>query len=122
MVVFPAYAGMFLITTETGVFVMSFPRVCGDVSLDKSLTEEEAMFSPRMRGCFQASDEHTSNESVFPAYAGMFQYSFQPAAQSRSFPRVCGDVSLYPASRQALSRFSPRMRGCFSDDEASKEN
>ena len=90
---FPAYAGMFPITVPTTASQKSFPRVCGDVSI-------------------QASDERTSNEA-FPAYAGMFLGRLRKATLPLSFPRVCGDVSDRYSGKQLYHQLSPRMRGCF---------
>ena len=110
---FPAYAGMFL---EIGVAVersAGFPRVCGDVSINHFARRAAPTLSPRMRGCFRASDERTSNECAFPAYAGMFPIKNGPRNLSRSFPRVCGDVSLVRRGKRHDYLLSPRMRGCF---------
>ena len=52
-------------------------------------------FSPRMRGCSGKIMPYYTLEDVFPAYAGMFRWSFS--------------VSTPPIS------FSPRMRGCSSN-------
>ena len=92
---------------------MSFPRVCGDVSvavLDKRLREA---FSPRMRGCFSDASAKKDQSKVFPAYAGMFLHQGLLPWGWFSFPRVCGDVSTSEKQQASIPGFSPRMRGCF---------
>ena len=50
-VVFPAYAGMFLIEAVTAERSTCFPRVCGDVPCLIAVSFPSVRFSPRMRGC-----------------------------------------------------------------------
>ena len=52
--VLPAYAGMFLKSSNTPICAARSPRVCGDVSARAFLRPRQARFSPRMRGCFHA--------------------------------------------------------------------
>ena len=54
MGVLPAYAGMFLKSSNTPICAARSPRVCGDVSARAFLRPRQARFSPRMRGCFHA--------------------------------------------------------------------
>ena len=90
--VFPAYAGMFLVSELTLSAQGCFPRVCGDVPnfpLEKGSAME---FSPRMRGCSYFGVAAALFLLVFPAYAGMFLLSTVISVAAPSFPRVCGDV------------------------------
>ena len=66
-----------------------------------------------MRGCFHQSELVVLDDSVLPAYAGMFPNTTQIALPLLSSPRVCGDVSKRTQQRAGSSAFSPRMRGCF---------
>ena len=52
---------------------------------------------------------------AFPAYAGMFPRLDSMYPRVRSFPRVCGDVSLRKQMLSRAIKLSPRMRGCFSE-------
>ena len=111
--VLPAYAGMFLVPKRLILNICGSPRVCGDVSLMVSRRIQQIRFSPRMRGCFQDLIDTLGRILVLPAYAGMFP-SRNPCRPTRqSSPRVCGDVSGSGLRRKTVTRFSPRMRGCF---------
>ena len=66
-----------------------------------------------MRGCFLDWTLRRKRISAFPAYAGMFPWSFAAPHLVSSFPRVCGDVSSPQKFLDALDELSPRMRGCF---------
>ena len=91
--VFPAYAGMFLLSHLIPPILTSFPRVCGDVpDIDAHLVKE-AGFSPRMRGCSSA------------ALTG--------GTESSSFPRVCGDVPQASGGVLAASAVFPAYAGMF---------
>ena len=114
--VFPAYAGMFLKQELRLILNSGFPRVCGDVSLAAYGVAADSLFSPRMRGCFQAVLNKEIYAQVFPAYAGMFPVVTGRLSKTYSFPRVCGDVSGALIFEMLLSKFSPRMRGCFYQD------
>ena len=70
------------------------------------------MFSPRARGCSCAGDDLQKAQAVFPACAGMFLPILTWFAPLVGFPRVRGDVPTCLAMACAVSRFSPRARGC----------
>ena len=110
---FPAYAGMFLRDDAKSGKVACFPRVCGDVSIDKAKDITVLKLSPRMRGCFQNQLRKNRKAKAFPAYAGMFLASLGLESLPLSFPRVCGDVSTFAKCALRVTLFSPRMRGCF---------
>ena len=112
--VLPAYAGMFLRPQDLCVSRTSSPRVCGDVSKFQLYGVAGMEFSPRMRGCFLASNLTRVITIVLPAYAGMFLRPLPKVILPLCSPRVCGDVSRTPAVKLLGIRFSPRMRGCFS--------
>ena len=90
-----------------------FPRVCGDVSADKSCRFPAHELSPRMRGCFRRAPITETALRAFPAYAGMFLTRKTRKGTRKSFPRVCGDVSSVIADDSTGIALSPRMRGCF---------
>ena len=71
--VFPAYAGMFRVSSMMWGTCRSFPRVCGDVPGDARLHDVDLEFSPRMRGCSETTCFNCFSLAVFPAYAGMFR-------------------------------------------------
>ena len=110
---FPAYAGMFPMTTAASKSNVRFPRVCGDVSVRADLTYQQGLLSPRMRGCFLSCNSDARRFPAFPAYAGMFLIPERLILNIRGFPRVCGDVSLRKQMLSRAIKLSPRMRGCF---------
>ena len=110
---FPAYAGMFLAEAYDGYELPGFPRVCGDVSIDLNRLILLRQLSPRMRGCFSFYSASVLSDSAFPAYAGMFPDTKIFKSQTKSFPRVCGDVSGEQKNPTDSTELSPRMRGCF---------
>ena len=111
--VLPAYAGMFLSPSSDLGLTLSSPRVCGDVSEQFGAMLIKAVFSPRMRGCFLASNLTRVITIVLPAYAGMFLRPLPKVILPLCSPRVCGDVSSPNRLRKKRRPFSPRMRGCF---------
>ena len=76
--VFPAYAGMFLLSSRVSSWVKSFPRVCGDVPPLRPCKPRSLAFSPRMRGCSSTWFRNRTGSTVFPAYAGMFPVNVPP--------------------------------------------
>ena len=70
--VFPACAGMFLVTSIHGSGTVSFPRVRGDVPDSLNPAEIPVPFSPRARGCSFVFRSGCPHRCVFPACAGMF--------------------------------------------------
>ena len=75
-------------------------------------------FSPHTRGCsFHKILLHNQN-SVFPAYAGMFLGVPSGAAKSARFPRIRGDVPFIVSSTCLIIGFSPHTRGCSADEAA----
>ena len=110
---FPAYAGMFPPPPISSILFPGFPRVCGDVSHEHTLTNPQAMLSPRMRGCFFLPIIPNQAVWAFPAYAGMFPSPETGTLPPRGFPRVCGDVSVSLFLKSVFQTLSPRMRGCF---------
>ena len=104
---------MFPFNEQFGAMLISFPRVCGDVSVLCVRIKVQYRLSPRMRGCFHASRRRLFSSRAFPAYAGMFLIPKRLILNIRSFPRVCGDVSETIISINISHVLSPRMRGCF---------
>ena len=110
--VFPAYAGMFLSYSCHGINSTRFPRVRGDVPLNRMRSPMRPKFSPRTRGCSGWKPEKLFPTHVFPAYAGMFlRLCTRPFPQS-GFPRVRGDVPCAKPYSHSGTQFSPRTRGC----------
>ena len=91
--VLPAYAGMFPGYIYYSRPLYCSPRVCGDVSSYTAWSCRCRRFSPRMRGCFRISGNHSEATPVLPAYAGMFRVATVSCAACSGSPRVCGDVS-----------------------------
>ena len=110
--VFPACAGMFRVGSSTIRSIGRFPRVRGDVPMNRWLLLSTRRFSPRARGCSSQMNSILNRLFVFPACAGMFpRRSHQPPYPS-GFPRVRGDVPALLIPRPVVTAFSPRTRGC----------
>ena len=76
--VFPAYAGMFLIELSFEQVETSFPRIRGDVPMGRSWLARVRSFSPHTRGCSAPVPFSMYRSIVFPAYAGMFPPLWKP--------------------------------------------
>ena len=70
--VFPAHAGVFLMTMIHVKIVYSIPRSRGGVSGEVVLSMDGEPYSPLTRGCFHAGRWQDSLTLVFPAHAGVF--------------------------------------------------
>ena len=103
---------MFLTTISTPTLVAGFPRVRGDVPLVLRCKFYTIWFSPRARGCSQNPTNRNTQNSVFPACAGMFRLITVLPAVLSCFPRVRGDVPTTKPLGTELRQFSPRARGC----------
>ena len=112
LLVFPAYAGMFLIIQVADIFVQRFPRIRGDVPPAADLSNPTGQFSPHTRGCSFAKSPLMKNLWVFPAYAGMFRMRAKGLLTSMRFPRIRGDVPDFRKSSRSNPEFSPHTRGC----------
>ena len=97
--VFPAYAGVFLVCEESGKAPGSFPRICGGVPVKQLTTHDKKRFSPHMRGCSRHPPVVSGADFVFPAYAGVFLSIFDISLCICCFPRICGGVPLLPRTR-----------------------
>ena len=115
IMVFPAYAGMFPAGAKLGGLNGGFPRIRGDVPPRMLGIVLAGVFSPHTRGCSQAPQLNTSQDQVFPAYAGMFRSRRCGRCLLRGFPRIRGDVPNCSSSSASLIEFSPHTRGCSLD-------
>ena len=110
--VFPAYAGMFPTPLGGAPPATCFPRIRGDVPFCCCVLRHSLAFSPHTRGCSHQNLTHTSESSVFPAYAGMFRPRWRLSSHRWSFPRIRGDVPSASLIESSVTRFSPHTRGC----------
>ena len=90
--VFPAYAGMFRLLTLRACGGIGFPRIRGDVPIEKQERFVIVVFSPHTRGCSADWVTAAVQLGVFPAYAGMFRVREIHAHHAFRFPRIRGDV------------------------------
>ena len=112
VLVFPAYAGMFLAETQLPGLQRGFPRIRGDVPKHARRKTFQPRFSPHTRGCSPGGVAWVDRDRVFPAYAGMFLCDERNIIVPFGFPRIRGDVP--PISRPSWRQwgFSPHTRGC----------
>ena len=71
--VFPACAGMFLLSAIDRELQSCFPRVRGDVPKPEADAPAVVVFSPRTRGCSGVVVAAGPASGIFPACAGMFR-------------------------------------------------
>ena len=112
--VFPAYAGMFLVAAVCSTTRLRFPRIRGDVPECACHASREFGFSPHTRGCSPWPNTPPGRDPVFPAYAGMFRDPIYGDPLQLCFPRIRGDVPLSAAEVIDSGGFSPHTRGCSS--------
>ncbi len=92
LIVFPAYAGMFLKHYSYRIARTCFPRIRGDVPLWTTRRRRRKPFSPHTRGCSAGARVDSPRVFVFPAYAGMFLGCPRSSILEAGFPRIRGDV------------------------------
>ena len=110
--VFPAYAGMFRRQNRVRPSIRSFPRIRGDVPQQSNKRLTRLWFSPHTRGCSSTQALNLESHTVFPAYAGMFRRFCLRLVGRTSFPRIRGDVPVFPQPKAFANWFSPHTRGC----------
>ena len=110
--VFPAYAGMFLIRCLAAATAVGFPRIRGDVPYLGKTPGPRTRFSPHTRGCSGCCTDSGGLIIVFPAYAGMFRTTCGTHWTPCGFPRIRGDVPFVKGTPGAIFWFSPHTRGC----------
>ena len=115
LLVFPAYAGMFLFANPSIMVAIGFPRIRGDVPVSLMLIAYATGFSPHTRGCSGVFFFGCLRPNVFPAYAGMFRKTFQPRRSIPRFPRIRGDIpEARPAMRKILLKKYSQQGSLFS--------
>ena len=112
--VFPAHAGVFLLTAFRSFAGAGLPRACGGVSGLSACGSGACGSSPRMRGCFPRQRGSGRRKGVFPAHAGVFPKLIVRIVGYACLPRACGGVSSSGKQVVGHKLSSPRMRGCFS--------
>ena len=95
--VFPAQAGVFLMSFGPYPEMSGLPRASGGVSDEPFHRTFPAASSPRKRGCFPKGVRKRSPVSVFPAQAGVFPVLSDTTFIRLGLPRASGGVSR-PAS------------------------
>ena len=111
--VFPAYAGVFLVSEFLLAFSWSLPRIRGGVSDLLYLLSCLMRSSPHTRGCFRVMRRRQDCVAVFPAYAGVFPEGEGMTPAEEGLPRIRGGVSGAIVYGAADIRSSPHTRGCF---------
>ena len=111
--VFPAYAGMFLLTPSTDANRYGFPRIRGDVPVYHYGIQSPEGFSPHTRGCSGLVRRAADQLIVFPAYAGMFLSAYRHGHSGDSFPRIRGDVPEPTYSSASYQVVFPAYAGMF---------
>ena len=103
---------MFLVVGGAWALSWCFPRIRGDVPRGGILIHDLKAFSPHTRGCSECWGLKPKEDTVFPAYAGMFLKSCISGSPGLGFPRIRGDVPHIWVSVIGRQAFSPHTRGC----------
>ena len=111
--VFPTHVGVFLMHVLAYVLPFSLPHACGGVSILAVLHGECFRSSPRMWGCFPASQSQPGESPVFPTHVGVFLSQRNCRWVKGRLPHACGGVSQYIIQDCGIIGSSPRMWGCF---------
>ena len=119
VVVFPAYAGVFLSLMDISTMSISLPRIRGGVSPMRHRRRPGRKSSPHTRGCFGTTLSGLCSQRVFPAYAGVFLVASGISAEIFCLPRIRGGVSAHRFRLRALVESSPHTRGCFPETHSS---
>ena len=112
--VFPAYAGVFLLSQPFRDGQGGLPRIRGGVSSGFVTGHGSVWSSPHTRGCFLFPALRSAGDPVFPAYAGVFPALQGVPCLAHGLPRIRGGVSSVEKSMTIKIESSPHTRGCFS--------
>jgi len=111
-VVFPAYAGVFLLDTHVGSASSRVPRIRGGVPNRTAFEVVADKCSPHTRGCSLHFTLERRKRKVFPAYAGVFPRAIVHHRWQRRVPRIRGGVPPISCEWRNADRCSPHTRGC----------
>ena len=90
---------------------MDFPRIRGDDPCLPATSSVLDRFSPYSRGWSPSDRVGTTNQLIFPVFAGMVPARHGDITIDRNFPRIRGDgPKMKPREREAAG-FSPYSRG-----------
>lgn len=90
---FPAHAGMILVTDDKYALVFRVPHGCGDDSRRERTIDKTVEYSTRIRGWLRFLKWNPSQTTVFPTYAGMILYGVPIGLFASRVPCVCGNSS-----------------------------
>ena len=90
---FPASAGVFPHRSTGSSGKSQIPRICGGVSVRRTLNSDFGRDSPHLRGCFSAHLPGHRGHARFPASAGVFPKKYASAMRPSPVPRICRGVS-----------------------------
>ena len=109
--VYPACAGIDLVTSTSGVFFFCLPRMRGDRPVLSDLFALQEGFTPHARGSTVNVEDIWSVEFVYPACAGIDPLKDSSCFASSGLPRMRGDRPLLYSLRSNLPTFTPHARG-----------
>ena len=110
--VFPAYAGVFLVSYLEFASKRCVPRIRGGVPSFIVAAVAVCRCSPHTRGCSQRNRCNQKQQHVFPAYAGVFLPRYFLVAIFRCVPRIRGGVPIRALFSWYSASCSPHTRGC----------
>ena len=116
--VFPTHVGVFPIYGGIETSRFRLPHACGGVSLVYLVRRDLKRSSPRMWGCFWDGWTWRIPKGVFPTHVGVFPDWKGFTMPISGLPHACGGVSVAFVGRDGAIPSSPRMWGCFRNDES----
>ena len=114
--VFPTHVGVFPEWDDDPDGCGGLPHACGGVSDSPATAAYDETSSPRMWGCFLMRPFSVEAVFVFPTHVGVFPFFLSLSFFPSSLPHACGGVSpLYNVVLCGIMS-SPRMWGCFREN------
>ena len=109
--VFPAWAGMILLSKSFQVHWSRIPRMSGDDPEIEHSCLQKYLYSPHERGWSRVAYRNMYTKEVFPAWAGMILINHEENNYEKSIPRMSGDDPEVDFQNFLFNGYSPHERG-----------
>ncbi len=111
--VFPTRVGVFLHTIYDLVTKKCIPHACGGVSSVGSVQFYDAVYSPRVWGCFCINPSFASPTDVFPTRVGVFLDHSSQTPLPHRIPHACGGCFRVASKAEDAKGVFPTRVGVF---------
>ena len=109
--VYPACAGIDLLSTYNFLAMFSLPRMRGDRPVRVPKDKEQAVFTPHARGSTSKKSANNRYKAVYPACAGIDLGRARGYVVEWSLPRMRGDRPHFYRMNASYDQFTPHARG-----------